>query len=74
MAKEINLDRRLRTAAVLILVALILEIVSLLWTSPFAFFLFILGTGLLMLIGVLIFLFEMVFHGGPPSPETAGED
>jgi len=74
MAKVIRVDRRLRTAAVFVLLALILEIVSLLWTSPYAFFLFIIGTGLLMLIGIVLFLYTFVVHSELPAGESDEED
>jgi hypothetical protein len=63
MVKAINVHRRLRLAGLLILLGLGLEAVSFSWNSPFAFFLFIFGTGLLVVVGILVFLYSLVAGG-----------
>jgi hypothetical protein len=68
MAKAINVHRRLRLAGLLILVGIGLEAVSFLWNSPFAFFLFIFGTGLLVVVGILVFLYSLVAGGESAAP------
>lgn len=54
------MGRRIRISALLILLGLAVEAVSFLWSSPLAFFLFAIGGGGLMLIGILFFLLSLV--------------
>jgi hypothetical protein len=72
MAKGINLQRRLRLAGLLILLGLGFEAVSFFWNSPFAFFLFIFGTGLLLVVGIVVFLYSLVAGGESPAAAEPG--
>ena len=74
MAKAIDISGRLRLSALLILLGLGLEAVSFFWNSPLAFFLFILGTGLLVVLGILIFLWALVAGGEAGAEPTAQAD
>lgn len=67
-----KLERRLRGAGVLVAIGLAVELISLLWNHPTAFFLF-LGVGaFLMAAGVLFYLFSLVaVHEPPPAAGTA---
>ena len=60
MAKTINMDRRLRIAGTLIVLGLLIELGSLLWSHPLAFILFIVVGGLLMAAGILVYLYSLV--------------
>jgi hypothetical protein len=68
MAKAINVHRRLRQAGLLILFGLGFEALSFFWNSPFAFFLFIFGTGLLLVAGIIVFLYSLVAGGESAAP------
>jgi hypothetical protein len=62
-------ERRLRAAAILIIVGLAIELVSLRWAHPTAFIVFAAGTGACVGLGVLLFLF-VLFSSGPRSTEN----
>jgi hypothetical protein len=59
-------ERRLRIAAILIIVGLAIEVVSLRYAHPTAFLVFVGGSGLLIGCGVLLFLM-VLFATGPES-------
>jgi hypothetical protein len=61
-------ERWLRLAAVLILIGLGIEILSLRWTHPTAFVLFAAGTGLCVGAGVVLFLATLFSTGPTPKP------
>jgi hypothetical protein len=63
MAKTINMDRRLRVAGTLIVLGLLIELGSLLWSHPLAFILFIAAGGLLIAAGILVYLYSLVSGG-----------
>ena len=54
------MGKRIRISAYLILAGLAVEAISFLWSSPLAFFLFAIGGGGLMLIGIAFFLLSLV--------------
>jgi predicted membrane channel-forming protein YqfA (hemolysin III family) len=54
------IQRRLKLAGWLIIVALVVEVISLFWTSPIAFLVFMFAGGLLLVLGVVIYLFSLV--------------
>jgi len=55
-----KMQRRLRTSSTLVLLGLIVELVSLLWSNPTAFVVF-LGLGAsLMGVGILIYFYSLV--------------
>jgi hypothetical protein len=54
------MGRRIRISALLILLGLVIEAVSFLWSSPLAFFLFAIGGGGLTLVGIGFFLLSLV--------------
>lgn len=57
------LERRLRVAAVLVLLGLLVELVSLTWRHPTAFLLFALVGGALLAAGMVWFLYGVVLRG-----------
>jgi uncharacterized membrane protein YccC len=59
-------ERWLRIAAILIVIGLGIEIISLRWTHPTAFVVFAAGTGLCIGAGVLLFL-GALFSTGPAA-------
>jgi len=72
---EKAIDRRLRRAGVLVLIGLGFEAASLFWNPPFSFFLFIIGSGLFVVLGILVFLYSLVSRGesAAADADAAGE-
>jgi hypothetical protein len=60
-------QRRVRTAAILIVVGLVIELVSLRWAHPTAFIVFAAGTGACVGAGILLVL-VMLLGSGPSGP------
>ncbi len=57
------LTRRLRIAAVLVILGLVVELASLTWRHPTAFIFFLGAGGLLMAAGILYFLYYVALLG-----------
>jgi hypothetical protein len=72
MAKKVNLERRLRLAGTLIVLGLLIELASLLWSHPLAFIVFIAAGGLLIGVGIVIYLYSLV-SGGESVVRENGE-
>lgn len=70
MTKMINMDRQLRIAGTLIVLGLLIELGSLLWSHPLAFILFIAAGGLLIAVGILVYLLSLVSGGESVSQEN----
>ena len=60
MAKTIGFKRRLRIAGTLVVLGLLVELLSLLWSHPLAFLVFLGVGGLLIGAGILIYLYSVV--------------
>ncbi|HEU5311310.1 MAG TPA: hypothetical protein VFV24_07640 [Candidatus Eisenbacteria bacterium] len=54
------IEQRIRLASVLVILGLVVEIVSFLWKSPLAFFLFLVGACGIAAAGILLFLVSLV--------------
>ena len=57
---SLRLQRRLKTAAYLLIAGLIIEVVTLYWTSPMSFIFFIGVSGTLVGLGVIVYLIAIV--------------
>jgi hypothetical protein len=55
-----KMERRLEVSGTLILMGLLVEAICLLWPRPIAFVVFVLLGGLLVGVGVLLFLYSLV--------------
>jgi hypothetical protein len=55
-----TIERRIRLASVLVILGLVLEVVSFVWKSPLAFFLFLVGACGIAAAGILLFLISLV--------------
>ena len=55
-----KLERRLRLSGLLLIAGLLVELVSLYWSHPTAFLLFLLLGGLLMAAGIALYLLSLV--------------
>ena len=53
-------ERRLQLSGILLIMGLLVEALCLLWTRPLAFVLFLSVGGLLLGLGILVFLFSLV--------------
>lgn len=63
--------RRLSWAAWLIAVGLLIEVISLIWSHPTAFLLFLAPGAVLVAVGVALFLWEIVnYRVVPPAEAT----
>jgi hypothetical protein len=54
------MERRLQVSGILLILGLMVEALCLLWTRPLAFVLFLGLGGLLLGLGILVFLFSLV--------------
>jgi hypothetical protein len=72
VAKTMNFERRLRIAGTLVLLGLLVELVSLLWSHPLAFIVFVVGGGLLIAAGILVYLYSVVSRDGVLTATEAG--
>lgn len=64
-----KLERRLRLSGLLVAIGLIVELISLLWNHPTAFFLF-LGVGAVMMAAGILYYFYSLVTLHEPSSET----
>ena len=66
-AAPLPLIRRLRLSGLLVALGLAVEAVTLLWSHPTAFLVFLGLGGLLVGAGVLVYLFAIATYTSPPS-------
>jgi hypothetical protein len=59
------MERRLQYSGILVILGLVVEVLCLLWTRPIAFVVFLGGGGVLMGLGVLVYLFSVVSSRHP---------
>jgi hypothetical protein len=60
-----SLERRLQLSGILLILGLLVEALCLFWTRPIAFVLFIGVGGLLLALGILLYLFSLVSTNQP---------
>ena len=60
-----KMQRRVRVSSALVLLGMTVELVSLLWSHPTAFVLFVLPGALLMALGILLYLYSLVTVSEP---------
>lgn len=63
-----SLPRRLRLSGLLVSLGLIIEVVTMLWSHPTAFLVFLLLGATLVAAGVLFYLFSIVSSPSPSPP------
>jgi hypothetical protein len=66
-----KLERRLRIAGVLLVAGLIVELATLFWSHPTAFLLFVFLGGLLMLLGIAVYLLALLRGGEVKKPDQS---
>jgi hypothetical protein len=55
-----QLEKRRQVAGIFIVLGLVIEALCLIWSTPIAFVIFVAIGGLLMLVGIVLFLFSLV--------------
>ena len=68
-SQSTKIERRIRLAGSLLIAGLLVELVTLRWSSPTAFLFFLLLGGALMALGICVYLFSLVSAENKPSPE-----
>jgi len=63
----IGIRRFLQVSSILIILGLLVEIVSLLWSHPLSFVLFIFVGVILIALGIAVYLLSLVFAVFPPA-------
>ena len=61
----ITIERRIRWSGMLIVLGLLLQMLTLLWTHPLAFMCFLMIGCPLVVAGMLLFLYSLVSHQTP---------
>jgi hypothetical protein len=69
MQARASISRKLKIAGVLLLAGLLVTIASLIWKAPLAFLLFAGIGGLLIVAGIVVYLFSIVASGEALDPE-----
>lgn len=69
---RIGLPAFLRVASAFIIMGLVAEVVSLVWFHPLAFVLFIFIAASLVGLGMLVYLFSLVFVASAPADDRPG--
>jgi hypothetical protein len=57
-----QLEKRRQVAGILIVLGLVIEALCLIWATPIAFVIFVAIGGLLMFVGIVLFLYSLVFN------------
>ena len=60
-----TIERRIRWSGILIVVGLLLQMLTLLWTHPLAFMCFLMIGCPLVAAGMLLFLYSLISHQSP---------
>jgi len=73
MSKSSPMQKRLRFSGVLIILGLLVEAVTLFWSHPVAFLVFLLTGGLLLFLGMATFLLALLsISGGADASLRSG--
>lgn len=74
MSQLTGLEKRLRLAGLLIILGLAIELVTLKWSHPTAFLVFLMVGGLCLLVGIVLYLFTLISASQPAAPEKPSAD
>ena len=58
-----QLEKRRQVAGIFIVLGLVIEALCLIWSTPIAFVIFVAIGGLLMFVGILLYLYSLVSAG-----------
>jgi uncharacterized membrane protein YczE len=64
-----KIEKRIRVAGILLIAGLLVELVTLRWSHPTAFLFFLLLGGVLMALGIGVYLLSLVSADNKPSME-----
>jgi hypothetical protein len=64
-----KIEKRICLAGILLIAGLLVELATLRWSHPTAFLFFLLLDGVLMAVGISVYLFSLVSAENKPSPE-----
>jgi len=70
---DAKMQRRVRVSGLLVVLGLVIELVSLLWSHPTAFVLFLVPGALLMALGILLYLFSLVSVSSATEEQNIAE-
>jgi hypothetical protein len=62
-----QLEKRRQVAGVFIVLGLVIEALCLIWSTPIAFVIFVAIGGLFMFLGIVLFLYSLVFNLEAPE-------
>jgi hypothetical protein len=62
-----QLEKRRQIAGVFIVLGLVIEALCLIWSTPIAFVIFVAIGGLLMFVGIVLYLYSLVFNLEAPE-------
>jgi hypothetical protein len=62
-----QLEKRRQVAGIFIVLSLVIEALCLIWSTPIAFVIFVAIGGLLMFVGIVLFLYSVVFNLEAPE-------
>ena len=62
-----QLEKRRQVAGIFIVLGLVIEALCLIWSTPIAFVIFVAIGGLLMFVGVVLYLYSLVFNLDAPE-------
>jgi hypothetical protein len=74
MSQLTRVEKRLRLSGALIILGLIIELVTLKWSHPTAFLLFLMVGGLFLFVGIVMYLITLVSASQPPAQENQSTD
>jgi hypothetical protein len=57
-----QIEKRRQVAGVFIVLGLVIEALCLIWSTPIAFVIFVAIGGLLMFVGIVLYLYSLVFN------------
>jgi hypothetical protein len=57
-----QVEKRRQVAGVFIVLGLVIEALCLIWSTPIAFVIFVAVGGLLLFVGIVLYLFSLVFN------------
>jgi predicted membrane channel-forming protein YqfA (hemolysin III family) len=66
------LHARMRLSGAFIILGLVIQALSLLWNHPLSFIAFVTAGGLLLVIGIVLYLLTLVNMAAVPPEEAAG--
>jgi hypothetical protein len=67
MLRANSVEKRRQVAGICIVLGLVIEALCLIWSTPIAFVIFVAIGGLLMFVGIVLYLYSLVVHLEAPE-------